>query len=206
MILAISMKITRMGDARTQGRAYTPPVLNHTELPMRKIVLTFGLIAGAILSVMMLATMPFIDRIGNDKGEIIGYTTMIVAFLMVFFGVKSYRDNVAGGTISFGRAFQVGGLITLLAAVCYVATWEVIYYKMMPDFGEKYAQRAIDKAKAGGATDAQLAATQKEMAQFTEMYKNPVFNVGMTLLEPLPVGLLITLISAGVLRRRKDAT
>ena len=140
---------------------------------MRKIVLTFGLIAGAILSVMMLATMPFIDRIGNDKGEIIGYTTMIVAFLMVFFGVKSYRDNVAGGTISFGRALQVGALITLLAAVCYVATWEVIYYKMMPDFGEKYAQRAVDKAKAGGATDAQLATTQKEMAQFVEMYKNP---------------------------------
>ena len=74
---------------------------------------------------MMLATIPFMDRIGFDKGEIIGYTTMVLAFLMVFFGIRSYRDTVLDGTIGFGRAFQVGILITLIASVCYVATWQV---------------------------------------------------------------------------------
>ena len=89
---------------------------------MRKTVLTFGLIAGAILSIMMLATIPFHDEIGFDRAEVIGYTTMVLAFLLIFFGVRSYRDNVRGGSVSFGRAFAVGALIVAVASACYVAT------------------------------------------------------------------------------------
>ncbi|MEO8460605.1 MAG: DUF4199 domain-containing protein [Dokdonella sp.] len=169
---------------------------------MRKIVLTFGLIAGAILSAMMLVTLPILDRIGFDKGEIIGYTTMVLAFLMVFFGVKSYRDNVAGGSMSFGRAFLVGLMITVVASACYVITWEVIYYKLAPDFGDKYAAYVVDKAKASRASDAEIVAKTKEMAEFNEMYKNPLVNIAFTFIEPLPVGLLFTLVTAGVLRRK----
>ena len=171
---------------------------------MQKIVLTFGLIAGAILSAMMLATLPFIDRIGLDRGAVIGYTTMVVAFLMVYFGVRSYRDNVAGGSVSYGRAFKVGLLITAVASVCYVATWQFVYYRLTPDFLDKYAAYAVDKAKKAGATEAQLAATGKEMDEFKEMYKNPLVNVALTLLEPLPVGLVFTLVTAGVLSRRRQ--
>ena len=172
---------------------------------MRKIVLTFGLIAGAILSAMMLITLPFQDRIGFDKGAIIGYTTMVLAFLMVFFGVKSYRDNVTGGSVTFGRAFKVGLMITAVASVCYVTTWEVIYYQLAPDFGEKYAAYSLEKAKKSGATDAQIAVQTKQMAQFKEMYKNPLVNIAYTLLEPLPVGILFTLVTAGVLSRKRRA-
>ena len=170
---------------------------------MKRIVLTFGLIAGAILSVMMVVSMRFIDQIGFDKGEIIGYTTMVLAFLMVYFGVRSYRDNVAKGALSFGRAFTVGLFITLIGSACYVATWEVLYYNFMPDFGDKYAQATIERAKAKGATQQQLDVQIKQMEQFKEMYKNPVVNVAMTLVEPLPVGLVITLVCAGILRRKK---
>ncbi len=172
---------------------------------MRKIVLTFGLIAGGILSAMMLLTMPFMEQIGFEKGEVIGYTTMMLAFLMIFFGVKSYRDNVAGGTVTFGRAFLVGLLITAVASVCYLATWQVVYYKLAPDFGEKYTTYAVNKARKSGATDAQIAATKKEMTEFMDMYKNPLINVAITFIEPLPVGLLITIVTAGVLsRKRRD--
>lgn len=170
---------------------------------MRKIVLTFGLIAGALLSAMMLATLPFAEQIGFDKGMIIGYTTMVLAFLMVYFGVRSYRDNVAGGSVSFGRALAVGLLITFIASACYVATWQVIYFKLAPDFSEKYAAYAVEKARKSGATDAQLAAQKKEMAEFTEMYKNPLVNIAITFLEPLPVGLLFTLVTAGMLSRKR---
>ena len=170
---------------------------------MRKIVLTFGLISGAILSAMMLITVPFQDQIGFDKGAIIGYTTMVLAFLMVFFGVKSYRDNVAGGKVTFGRAFTVGLLITAVASICYVATWEVIYYELAPDFGDKYAAHAIEKAKISGATDAQIVQQTKQMAQFKEMYKNPLVNIAYTMLEPLPVGILFTLVTAVVLSRKR---
>ena len=172
---------------------------------MRKIVLTFGLIAGAMLSVMMILTLPFLDKIGFDKGEIIGYTSMVAAFLMVYFGVRSYRDNVAGGSVTFGRAFLVGLMITFVASACYVATWQVIYYKVAPDFGEKYTAYAVEKAKKSGATDAQIAATKKDVTEFMDMYKNPLVNIALTFLEPLPVGLLFTLVSAGILsRKRRD--
>ena len=170
---------------------------------MKRIVLTFGFIAGGMLAVMMLATLPFMDRIGFDHGEVIGYTTMVLAFLMVYFGIRSYRDNVGGGTIGFGRAFAVGLLITLIATSCYVATWEVIYYKMMPDFGEKYAAYVMQHARDAGASPQQLAAKAKEMADFQQMYRNPLVNVAFTFLEPLPVGLVMTLVCAGVLSRRR---
>ena len=172
---------------------------------MRKIVLTYGLIAGAILSVLMLATLPFLERIGFDRGAVIGYTTMVMAFLMIYFGVRSYRDNVLGGKIGFGRAFGTGVLITAVAAVCYVATWEFIQYKFMPDFADKYAAHEIDKARRDGATDAEIAAKSTEMAEFKEMYKNPLISVAFTFLEPLPVGLLFSLLSAAVHSRKRHS-
>lgn len=170
---------------------------------MRKIVLTFGLIAGAMLSVMMLLTIPFMEQIGFENGMLIGYTTMVLSFMMVYFGVRSYRDNVAGGTVSFGRAFNVGILITALASVCYVATWQVVYHKISPDFFEKYSAYTLDQARADGASEAELAAQAAEMARFNEMYKNPLVNMGITFLEPLPVGLLFTLVTAGLLSRKR---
>jgi uncharacterized membrane protein (DUF485 family) len=170
---------------------------------MRKIVLTFGLIAGGILSAMMLLTLPFMDDIGFDKGEVIGYTTMVLAFLMVFVGVKSYRDNVAGGSVSFGRAFKVGLLITLVASACYVATWQVIYYKLAPDFGDKYAAHTVEKARQSGASEAEIARQVEQMEKFKEFYKKPLFNIAITFIEPLPVGLLFTLISAWLVSRKR---
>ncbi|NOT08446.1 MAG: DUF4199 domain-containing protein [Gemmatimonadales bacterium] len=170
---------------------------------MRKIVLTFGLIAGAMLAAMMLLVLPFQDQMGFDRGAFIGYTAMVLAFLMVFFGVKSYRDNVAGGSVTFGRAFKVGLLITAVATVCYVAAWELVYYKLAPDFTDKYAAHAVEKARKAGASDAQIAEKAKEMEDFKKLYSNPLVNIAFTFLEPLPVGLVFTLVTAGVLSRKR---
>jgi hypothetical protein len=172
---------------------------------MKKIVLTFGLISGAILSGMMLAMLPFKDQIGFDRGMIVGYTTMVLAFLLIFFGVRSYRDNVGGGTVSFGRAFKVGALIALVASLCYVATWEVIYFNFTPDFMTKYQAHVIEKARADGQSETAIAQMKAKMERDAELYDNPAINAAITLLEPLPVALIVALVSAGVLsRRRKD--
>jgi hypothetical protein len=173
---------------------------------MRKIVLTFGLIGGAVLAAMMLATLPFQDQIGFDKGAVIGYTAMVLAFLMVYFGVRSYRDAVAGGRVTFGQAFTVGLLITVVITLCYVVTWELIYYTLMPDFGEKYAAYAMEKARLGGATEAELARQTKDLNDFITMYKNPLVNIAFSFLEPLPVGLVFTLVTAGVVSRTQGTT
>lgn len=172
---------------------------------MKKTVLTFGLISGAIISALMLATVPFMHKIGMSGGMVIGYTTMVLAFLLVFFGIRSYRDNIGDGRISFGRALGVGLLIMLITCACYVITWEVIYFNFMPDFAEKYAAFAIEDMRAHGASAAEVAQKMDEMKKFQVLYNNIFFNVAMTLLEPLPVGLIMTFISALILRRgRKD--
>ncbi len=174
---------------------------------MKKIVLTFGLISGAILATTMLVALQFKDQIGYDRGEIVGYTSMVLAFLLILFGVRSYRDNVAGGTVRFGRAFVVGALIAAVASVCYVAAWELIYFKLAPDYMVKYQAHVLDKARADGASAEAIAKEKADMDKFAELYKNPAINAAITFAEPLPVGLVIALMSAGVLsRRRKDRT
>jgi len=123
---------------------------------MKKTVLTFGLISGAISAAMMLVTVPFVDKIGWDKGEILGYTSIVLAALLIFFGIRSYRENVARGRLAFGRGFAVGILITLISSACYVATWEVVYFKFLPDFADKYAAHMVERAKASGASQQKL--------------------------------------------------
>ena len=170
---------------------------------MKKTVWTYGLISGAIVSILMMVTIPFQDESGFDHSLLVGYSTMVLAFLLIYFGVRSYRDNVMGGSVRFGRAFAVGALIAVISSACYVATWEVMYFNFMPDFLSKYQARELEKARAGGASEDALAKQKAEMDEFGEMYKNPVVNAGITFAEPLPVGLVIALVSAGMLSRTK---
>jgi len=171
---------------------------------MKRIVIVFGLISGVISSALMFLTLPFMHsgRVNFENGYVIGYAAILLSFLLVVFGIRSYREN-NGGTISFGRAFSVGILITLISCVFYVASWEVIYFKIMPDFADKYAAHAISDMRAKGATDAAIAAKKVEMEKMKTMLNNPLLNAAMTFIEPFPVGLVVTLISAAVLRRRK---
>ena len=168
---------------------------------MKRVVLVFGLLAGAVLSVMLVVQIAFIDEIGFDRGEIVGYTTMVLAFLMIYFGIRSYRDHVYGGTIGFWKAVGIGLGITLVAAVCYVTTWEVIFYWFAPDFIEKYGVYVVEKAREAGASPQELAAKTADWVRYNEMYKNPLINAGITLIDVLPVGIVLTLISAAILRR-----
>ena len=117
---------------------------------MQKTVLTFGLLSGAVAAILMWLTLPFIDGIGYDKAAIVGYTGIVASFLFVYFGVRSYRDNVAGGTLSFGKAFGIGLLITLISCACYVISWEVMYFKMMPDAMVKITNHSIEKLRESG--------------------------------------------------------
>ena len=169
---------------------------------MKKIVLTFGLIGGVMISALMLATVPFAKQIGFDRAQFVGYTVMVLSFLMVFFGIRSYRENVGNGYITFGRAFAVGALITLITSLCYVITWEVIYFNLMPNFVQDYANYLVEKMREAGETQQAIDAKMQEMRDFKQLYDNPILNPLITLIEPVPVGLLITLISSLVLRRK----
>jgi len=145
---------------------------------MKKTILTYGLISGAFTALMMAVTVPFEDKIGFNHSLFLGYTLIVLSFMLVFFGIRSYRDNAGNGQITFVKGFTIGISITLIMCVCYVVTWEIIYFNFMHDYLDKYAAYMVVK------------------------YENPIFNAAMTFIEPFPVGLLMTLISAAILRKK----
>jgi hypothetical protein len=169
---------------------------------MRKIVLTFGLMSGGIAALMMFATIPLVDRVSYAYLTVLGYTIFVACFLMVFFGIRSYRDNVGGGTITFGKAFTVGILITLLSCAVYVISWEFIHRQFLPTFFDDYLNHMVETMRAAGATQEELNRQIQENEQFKQWYKNPFVRYAMSLMEAFPVGLLITLISSLILKRR----
>ena len=122
----------------------------------------------------------------------------------MYFGIRSYRDNVLGGRITFGKGFLAGIFITLISCVFYVGAWLVTYYNFIPDFGEKYAAYIVENKRASGASQAEIDKTIEQGKSMNEMLENPFINAAVTFTEPFPVGLLITLVSAAVLRK-KDA-
>jgi hypothetical protein len=169
---------------------------------MKKIIVTFGLISGAISSLMMIALVSFGGRIGFDRGAIIGNTSIVLSFLMVFFGIRTYRDNNGNGEITFLKAFAVGLSITLISCIIYVVTWEVIYYNFLPGFWDAYGAHLVQKLTASGASPAAIQAKLQQVRKYKELYKNPFFNAVLTFIHPFPIGFVITLISSLVLRRR----
>ncbi|HEX4005562.1 MAG TPA: DUF4199 domain-containing protein [Acidobacteriaceae bacterium] len=169
---------------------------------MKKVVLTFGLIAGVMISVLMDGSLLLVNRISSGHSMLLGYTMMVASFLLVYFGIRSYRDNTLDGQISFGRAFACGFLITLITTVCYVATWEVIYFNFMPHFMDSYFAAQIHKVQASRLDSAAIAAQVAAIQRSQQLYQNPIVNMAYTFIEPLPVGLVVTLVSAAILRRK----
>jgi hypothetical protein len=169
---------------------------------MKKTVLTFGLISGLIISVLMGGSLLLADKIGSGHSMALGYTIMVASFLLIYFGIRSYRDNDLAGQISFGRAFTCGILITLITSVCYVAMWEVLYFNFMPHFMDGYFAAQIHKVQSSGLDSATIAVRVAAIQHSAQLYQNPFVNMAYTLIEPLPVGLIITLVSAAILRRK----
>lgn len=169
---------------------------------MTRIVLIFGLISGAIAATLMWIMLAAMRTGAIGHGMLLGYASMIISLSLVFFGIKSFRDN-NGGRISFFKGLQVGILISLICAVCYAASWELYYRTSGGNFMEEYSAQYVAQMKEKGASDTEIANTQKEMADLGELYKNFFVRFGMTLMEIVPVGLVVALISAALLRKRE---
>jgi hypothetical protein len=166
---------------------------------MKRNVIVFGLISGLIITAFMVyGTLMCYNNADFDMGMAIGYASMIVAFSFIFVGVKNYRDKYNGGVISFGKAFKTGFYISLVASTMYVVVWLIEYYVFIPDFMEKYTAYVLEKEAAGGSVETSAA----DMEMYKEWYKNPLFVILLTYSEVLPVGLIISLISALILKRK----
>lgn len=173
---------------------------------MKKNILVYGLIAGVLISTFMLISMNYISHcegsVNYNTSMLVGYASMIVAFSLVFVGIRNYRNNYNGGVITFGRAFGIGLMIVLIASTMYVAAWMVDYFVFMPDFMDKFALKAVEDLRASGATQVEIDAKQLEMQELAERYKQPFFFIMITYMEILPVGILVTIISSLILRTK----
>lgn len=176
---------------------------------MQKTILVYGLISGTILAFFVFFIYWLYDQgiMTMDKGEIVGYTSMVIALTMVFFGIKSYRDNYGKGSIKFWKAVQIGLLISIIASVMYGGA-ATLHSVMFPEWGQKHlgewADLQVKEMKEKGAPPEQIEAKEKEMKDMLEMIKNPFILFALVVvIEILPVGIIITLISAAILRKRE---
>jgi hypothetical protein len=177
---------------------------NQKRKKMKKTVITFGLIAGVIVTALMYITIPFTHESKDfENGEVLGYLSMLIAMSMIFFAIKAYRDKHLGGTIKFGKGFLVGLYITLIAGVVYGIGWEVYYQNWGGNFMEEYAAFYAEKMKASGATEAAIQAEMDNFKNMSELYKNPFVRFAWTLFEIVPVGIVVSLLCAAILRKKQ---
>lgn len=174
------------------------------ESSMSKAVSKYGLLSGVVLAALLALTVPFEHQTSARWGMVVGYTIMVLSFLIVFVGVKHFRDVDCGGRIGFGQAFGAGMLMMLISCLCYVAMWEILVATVEKDFAHQYALSMEKHAQNSGLQGAALDAKMAEIRRFEAAYSNPIYRMGMTLIEPLPVGIVMALVTAGVLRRRPD--
>jgi hypothetical protein len=173
---------------------------------MKKNILINGLISGIIVSILMILSINYFSfcagNVDYGTSMLIGYASMLLAFSLIFIGIRNYRDLYNGGVISFGKAFKIGILIALISSTIYVIAWLITYYNFMPDFLEKFTKHSIEELKASGASQATIDEKTKEMEGYAPIFKNPLLHGLVTYTEILPIGLLVTLISALILKRK----
>jgi uncharacterized protein DUF4199 len=167
-----------------------------------RYALVYGGIAGAIAISVLVAGFA-LDLPNHTTSLWFGYLVMLVALLFIFVGVKRYRDVECGGVVRFGRAFGLGLGIAAVAGLVYVLGWETYLAASGWDFMRDYAGSVVEGMRAKGAPAAAIEAKLAEMRGLAEMYKNPLFRVPMTFVEIFPVGLLVALVSAVLLRNPK---
>ncbi|MFD1257058.1 DUF4199 domain-containing protein [Mucilaginibacter terrae] len=174
---------------------------------MKKNIWIFGGIAGFIVAAFMVISSALCYHSNTfESSMLLGYAGMLLAFSFVFVGIKNYRDKYNNGMVSFVQALKIGGLIMLIASSVYVVVWLFDFYLFIPDFMDKYIAHTITQAKANGATQAELSKQIAELVPYKEKYKNPIWVILLTYAEVLPVGIVVTLISALILKRNTPKT
>lgn len=171
---------------------------------MTRLILTFGCLAGLLVGLPLFAvTVAYQGGPSPSWGVVLGYATMLLALSLVFVAIKRHRDEVGGGVIGFWPALGIGLAISAVAAVFYVLAWELALAVTGIDFGADYARSVVDARRAAGLEGAALETLRTEMDEFARRYRNPLYRVPMTLAEILPVGLLVSVVSAGLLRNSR---
>lgn len=171
---------------------------------MLRYILIYGVIAGAGVGVpLSVLTLSMSGQSMMHYGMLIGYLTMLIALSAVFVAVKRHRDVDLGGVIRFWQALLLGLGISFVAGVIYVIAWDASCAIAHADFAAAYARAMIAEQQAKGVSGAALERFRAEMEQFRVQYANPLYRWPMTFAEIFPVGVIVSLVSAGLLANRR---
>ena len=170
---------------------------------MQKTIFTYGLLAGMTIAISMVLGGLAASGDGFMVPEWVGYLLMLVAMSFIFVGVKRYRDSEMGGAITFGPAFKLGLGIALIASLIYVVSWEIYLSQTGYSFANDYIEASLAGLEAKGADAAEIAARRAELEASMESYSNPLFRLPITFSEIFPVGLVVSLVTALILKNRK---
>ena len=169
---------------------------------MKKTALTFGLLSGAVMVATMAAAIPFIMATELGKADVIGYSSIVLSALVLFFGIRSHREHAGQGRLTFSRGFAVGVLISLVSWVCYATAFHVMYFNVVPEFGDKFAACMVERARIDGATQQQLDETARRAGSLKQMYDNPITNAALTFATTFPIGVVMSVVAAAILKRK----
>ncbi|RZK73562.1 MAG: DUF4199 domain-containing protein [Pedobacter sp.] len=170
---------------------------------MKKNVLVYGLISGICVATFMSFSIAYCySKNSFDGSMLLGYAAMLLSFSLIFVGVKNYRDKFNGGVISFGKAFLMSLYMALIASTLYVIGWMIAYYNFFPDFIDKLAAYQLSPAKVSEMSAQELEGIRSQMEMFKEWYATPFGVAAATYMEILPVGLVVALVTALVLKRK----
>lgn len=173
---------------------------------MKRAIWIYGLIGGLIsVGWFLLSEQIFNIDISMDARLYCGYASIILGLCVIFVAIKNYRDNYNNGIVTFGKALSIGLLITLVASTVYVVIWLIDYTWFFPDYFDKYSSSIVADMKAHSATAVAIKSKVTELKDYAKMYKNPLFNALFTYLEIAPVGLVVSLIAALILKRKLTA-
>ncbi len=170
---------------------------------MKKTILTFG----PVSSVMM-AAMYVLFCMARDSGnvfisQILTYTAVFLLFMMLFFGIKYYRDKAHSSFISFGKAIRVGIYISLASSLCSAMIWMLLYEPVFKDFMTDHTAALIEKLNVSGASIADIAAKKEEIIKHNELYNNPFLRAGIIFVQGFPVEIIMAVIAAFVLKKKR---
>ncbi len=173
---------------------------------MKNIVLKYGTISGLITGLIMFASTLYENKYGFDTTPaFVGYLGIVVVFIPLYMGIKSFRQSEGGGYITFMKAMNVGVVTVAVSAVFYAISKLLIFYCLTPDYPEKYSAYIVHVIKSSGLNLQDTVPAKQQMVQLKEMTKNPLIFGANEFTFPLPLGIIMTLICAAILRKKPPA-
>lgn len=169
---------------------------------MKKTIFRFGLYSVLSICILSFLIWSTVDNVDDTTGKIIGYTSMVLSLLFVYFGVKHFRDRENDGIVPFGKAFLIGILISLMAAVAF-GILDIIYVKFInPEFMTEYYEGMLEQARSLPAEEFEVRKAELESEK--EMFLNPFIHFFIMSMMVFVIGFIISLLSALILQRKNN--